>query len=82
MTYEVAGEPVVRLDQFFLTDIDEATFPHYYGFMNEVGGWYIMREASNSEFRIARAQFGAAGRYSEAWNNRTTLVYLLYFATF
>jgi len=45
---------------------------NYYGFINKVGGWAIMREnTAQTEYRFA---FGSNG-YTTAWAGRTDLNY-------
>ena len=75
-------DDIVRLDRYQLTNIDEAAFPHYYGFINEIGHWYIMREQSNGDIRYSRAQFSSIGRYDDNWDARTTLQYTFWFTSF
>jgi len=75
-------EIIVHADPYFISDMDESVYPHYYGFVNEVGAWYILKENLDGTIRIARASFSALGRYSDNWSKRTKLSYDYWYATF
>lgn len=75
-------ERVTRLDSYQLQDIDEAVYPHYYGFVNEVGNWYILRENSSGAIRIARVPYSSLGQYATKWGQRAILAYDYWYTTF
>lgn len=75
-------EKIVHVDQYALTDIDEAAYPHYYGFVNEKGDWYILRETSNGTVRFARSEYSPGGLYGQKWALRTQQLYDYWNSTF
>lgn len=75
-------EPIVRINGYFLQDRDDAAFPKYYGYTNEVGEWYIIREGSDASVRYARAIISTRGTYAERWNSRTGLDYDYWWSSF
>lgn len=66
-------EPIVRVDKYILSTSDDVTYPHYYGFINDLGDWYIMKELSNQTVLFFRAKDNTAGLFLVNWNNRATL---------
>lgn len=68
--------------EYMLVDVDEAAFPHYYGFVAHNGSFYIMKELSAGSLGYAKYEFGARSRYSQAWANRTGLTYIPWDITF
>lgn len=71
-----------NFNSYFIHDIDESAYPHYYGFINNEGDWYIIREGSDASVRYYRKQFRSVGLYSEAWNDRTKLQYAFWETSF
>ena len=41
-------------DNYSITEIDDTTPEAYFGFVNDKGHWYIMKEAADGSFRYAR----------------------------
>ncbi len=76
------AESIVKENEYYLQDTDEASFPHYYGFTNETGEWYIIREESNGNIRYARASIQTIGEYASRWNDRTNLNYNYWWSSF
>ena len=68
-------EKTIKLDEYHLQDVDEAVLPFYYGYMNEVGDWYIIREGADGSIRYHRRSIMSVGLYSAAWGSRATLSY-------
>jgi len=77
-------EPIVHIDIYQLQDSDEAVYPHYYGYQNEEGDWYIAQELSFGVFRYTRLVQGKAKQatYAAAWASRTTMSYVYWETTF
>ncbi|HAV15356.1 MAG TPA: hypothetical protein DCX25_03425 [Candidatus Pacebacteria bacterium] len=66
-------------DGYTITEIDDATYPAYYGFLHTSGGWYITKEASDGSYRYAKG----ASAFSTSWALRnTTVTYGYYDAVF
>lgn len=62
------------LFDFRVSDIDTASDPKYYGYLNRRGEWYVMREAADGTFRYA---YGRTG-YAAAWTDKANLSYDLF----
>lgn len=65
----------IKLNEYKLQDTDTTSFPKYFGYVNEVGEWYIIREASTGAFRYARASVRTRGKYPSQWASRVSLEY-------
>ncbi len=66
-------------DQYNVSDSDTTSDPAYYGFLNLLGAWYILRlTTSTGEFRYANG----ASDYSTAWTNRASQSYNYYNVVF
>jgi uncharacterized protein YggU (UPF0235/DUF167 family) len=60
------------LDHYKISDIDDASNPKYYGFLDKDGNWYILKEDTTAKtYRYTKG----ATNYSTNWGNRTTLTY-------
>lgn len=60
------------LERFRVSDIDDASSTQYYGYIDEVGRWYIMRfDTATKQLRYAK---GGSG-YSDNWTDRAALSY-------
>ena len=58
-------------DNFFITEIDDSAPTAYFGFINNHGQWYIMKEGANSDFRYSRGDSDFNGH----WLRRDSLNY-------
>lgn len=65
-------------DGYTIARIDDST-PSYYGFLNRVGSWFIMREESDGTYQYARGKSNFA---STGWDARDTLSYEEFNAAF
>lgn len=55
---------------------DDAT-PNYFGFVNQKGQWYILKEVVSAGADTYTYAIGNSG-YTTAWTNRASLVYANY----
>lgn len=66
---------------FAASDVDDAGATKYYGMLDREGNWYIIREdTAAGQFRYATKQHQSGEsstypNYTDAWDNRATLVY-------
>jgi hypothetical protein len=70
------GLPIIAesLDQYHISDGDEATTTKYYGYVTKDGAWYIMKnDTVANNYRYARG--GTSTSYTDNWNNRATITY-------
>jgi hypothetical protein len=58
-------------DNYSITEIDDATPEAYFGFINEKGYWYIMKEDADGSFRYARGD----SDFKAIWAKRDRLNY-------
>jgi hypothetical protein len=58
------------LAQYAISDIDEATSTKYYGYLNEDGGWYIMKEVDGAYTYVK-----GNSAYTTAWTGRASQTY-------
>lgn len=58
-------------DNYFIAEIDDSTTVSYFGFVNDVGQWYIMRENADGAFRYTRGN----NDFNASWANRSNLNY-------
>lgn len=58
-------------DGYNITEIDDATLPSYFGFVNKDSAWYIMREDSSGAYRYAKG----STLFSTNWTGRAALTY-------
>jgi|GEM_PF-2325269 len=62
----------LSLDQYKISDMDDAASPKYYGFIEKDGAWYITKEDTSAKtYRYCKG----ASNYSTAWTNRATQDY-------
>jgi len=60
------------MEGFIVHDLDTASDPKYYGYVNTRGAWYIMEEnTAAGTFRFARG----LSDYSTSWTARAGLTY-------
>lgn len=57
------------VSSYGICDIDTAT-PSYYGFINKIGKWYIIKEESNT-YRYS----SGISNYPTAWSSRSSIGY-------
>lgn len=68
------GLPIIAesLDQYHISDQDEATTTKYYGFITKDGHWYIMQnDTVAGTYRYARG----VSAYTTGWSGRASLTY-------
>lgn len=58
-------------DNYSITEIDDATPEAYFGFLNNKGQWYIMKEDGEGAFRYARGE----ADFEANWPKRDRLTY-------
>ncbi|OGD07304.1 hypothetical protein A2899_04855 [Candidatus Amesbacteria bacterium RIFCSPLOWO2_01_FULL_49_25] len=58
-------------DGYKITEIDDASSPAYYGFVDKTGAWFIQREESSGAYRYVRG----SSSFSTNWTNRASLTY-------
>jgi hypothetical protein len=61
-------------DAYEIAEIDDASAPAYYGFVDATGAWYITREASDGSYRYAKG----TSSFSTNWTGRAALSYGYY----
>jgi hypothetical protein len=78
--YVSGGGETSPTDGYGINNIDNSG-PNYYGFENQDGNWYIIKEVDSSN---PSAYTYAAGTsdYATAWTNRTTQTYDTFGNTF
>lgn len=73
----VSSDGSLVLDDYNISDIDDTTDTHYFGWLNSVGAWRIMRMVDG----VARYASGSTD-YETNWTNRASLTYGYYNALF
>lgn len=63
------------INKYRIADVDDNNYPHYFGFLNDEGDWYIMKISSTGEVRYNRPSFQGVGLYSTSWSNKVNLQY-------
>lgn len=58
-------------DGYKISQIDDTSYPYYYGYVNASGAWYIMSEDSSSNFRYTKG----SSNFSTSWTARASLTY-------
>ena len=58
-------------DNYSITEIDDSTTEAYFGFINNHGQWYIMKEGADGAFRYARGE----SDFEANWAKRDNLSY-------
>lgn len=66
-------DPAIKTptDGYKISEIDDASSPAYYGFIDKTGAWFIMKEESSGAYRYTKG--GAS--FSVSWALRGTLTY-------
>jgi len=73
------GTQATAMESYKIAEIDDGVIS-YYGFVNDTGDWFIMREdTKTSSFRYTK---GGNKSFSENWNNRKNLKYDFYYNLF
>ena len=61
------------------TEDGVSSYPKYYGFVNEVGAYVIMRETTSSTVKIYQYYASKnASSFATSWTNRGSLTYVEY----
>ncbi|MBP9817218.1 hypothetical protein KBC75_00490 [Candidatus Shapirobacteria bacterium] len=73
-------DPAIKqpTDGYKISQVDDSTAPAYYGYVNNGGAWYIMKEEADGSYRYVR---GASG-FSTGWTNRASQTYDYFDAVF
>ena len=58
-------------DGYKISQIDDANYPYYYGYINSSGAWYIMSEDVNSNYRYTKG----GSSFATNWTSRASLTY-------
>jgi hypothetical protein len=72
------GDPTTT---YKATDVDADASPNYYGFTDQYGGWYIMKETLSTGADTYRYCKGSSA-YTTAWTNRDTQIYDYFYEVF
>ena len=70
---------VFKKEGYEISDLDTAGSPKYYGFLDEIGNWYII-QMYDTAVRYVRGS--SADSYPTMWANRATLSYDYFNVTF
>jgi hypothetical protein len=64
------------LDQYKVSDMDDASNPRYYGFVDKDGKWYILKEDTSAKsYRYTRGSGDYETATTGAWATRASLTY-------
>jgi len=66
------GRQVFNKEGYAISDIDESGDTKYYGYLNEVGDYYILKLTDTAARYYRRS---AKSDYTADWNNRISLQY-------
>lgn len=58
-------------DNYSIAEIDDSTTTAYFGFINDKGGWYIMKEDADGSFRYTKGD----SDFNTNWTRRANLTY-------
>lgn len=58
-------------DGYKISQVDDDSYPAYYGYVHSSGAWYIMREDDSGDFRYSKGN----SNFSSNWTTRTLLTY-------
>lgn len=58
-------------DGYKISQIDNTDYPHYYGYVNLTGAWYVMNEDASGNYRYAKGD----ENFSLNWDGRSGLTY-------
>lgn len=72
-------DPAIKAptDAYGICEVD-STGPYYYGYVNKVGQWYIVREGDDGTFRYSKGD----SDFSTVWTGRVALSYGYYNTAF
>ena len=65
-------------DGYGISNVDSASYPAFYGFVNKDGAWYILQENPQNTFLYSKG----ASSFSTNWTGRAGLTYGTYDVTF
>ena len=73
-------DPAIKspTDGYGIMNVDNASYPGYYGFVNKTGAWYILRENPQNTFLYAKG----SSSFSSNWTGRSGLTYASFDTTF
>jgi len=73
-------DPAIKTptDGYKISEIDDASSPAYYGFIDKTGAWFIMKEDSSGAYRYVKGDSG----FSSNWTNRANLSFGYFDAIF
>jgi len=74
MSLEEIKNMAAYIDDYQVSDIDEAADPKYYGFLRPDGSWLIMEITTGTDVRYSRGKTG----YIASWAGRALLTYDYY----
>lgn len=75
------NELVNPTDSYAITDKDADASPNYYGYTDQFGAWYIMKETVSAGADTYRYCKGTSG-YTTAWTGRAALTYDYFYTIF
>jgi hypothetical protein len=75
------NELALPTEGYSITDKDADASPNYYGFTNQFGAWYIMKETVSAGADTYRYVKGTSG-YTTAWTGRAALSYDYFYTVF
>ncbi len=66
-------DPAIKTptDGYKISEIDDASSPAYYGFVDKTGAWFVMKEDSSGAYRYTKGDTS----FSTNWTNRASLTY-------
>ena len=66
-------DPAIKTptDGYKISEIDDASSPAYYGFVDKTGAWFVMKEDSSGAYRYVKGN----SNFSSNWTNRASLTY-------
>lgn len=62
------------LSRYGISDIDDASNPRYYGFLDALGGWFILKNDTTAGAKSYRYASGGTD-YAANWTGRAGLSY-------
>ena len=75
------NELALPTEGYSITDKDADASPNYYGYTNQFGAWYIMKETVSAGADTYRYRKGTSG-YTTAWTGRAALTYDYFYEVF
>lgn len=66
-------DPAIKTptDGYKISEVDDASSPAYYGFVDKTGAWFIMKEESSGAYRYSKG----SSNFSTNWTGRALLSY-------